>query len=86
MPLELACFFIEFLTDDGDLVLDPFAGSNTTGFGAELLHRKWIAIEIDEAYVEQSSVRFEDPCVNAPRENQEANYGNDRDNSEVSTS
>ncbi len=36
MPLGLAAFFIEFLTNPGDLVLDPFAGSNTTGFAAEI--------------------------------------------------
>ena len=63
MPLEVACFFIEFLTDAGDLIFDPFAGSNTTGFAAELLGRKWMAIEIDENYARQSAVRFEDPSI-----------------------
>ncbi|MBA2084698.1 PvuII DNA methyltransferase [Dehalococcoides mccartyi] len=63
MPLELACFYIEFLTEAGDLVFDPFAGSNVTGFAAELLQRKWMAIEIDEGYARQSSVRFEDPSI-----------------------
>ncbi|MEQ8192844.1 MAG: site-specific DNA-methyltransferase [Candidatus Eremiobacterota bacterium] len=63
MPLELVCFFIEFLTDPGDIVLDPFAGSNTTGFCAEKLHRKWIAIETNKKYVEQSMVRFKDPSI-----------------------
>jgi len=64
MPLELATFFIEFLTDPDDLVLDPFAGSNTTGFSAEILKRKWISIEIDEEYALQSIIRFEDPSLN----------------------
>lgn len=63
MPLELANFFIEFLTDSGDIVLDPFAGSNTTGFSAEKLGRKWISIEIDPSYGEQSITRFEDPTL-----------------------
>ena len=31
MPPELVEFFVRFLTDGSDLVLDPFAGSNTTG-------------------------------------------------------
>jgi len=31
MPAGLASFFVKFLSDPGDLVLDPFAGSNTTG-------------------------------------------------------
>ena len=44
-PAELPRFFIEFLTEPGDLVLDPFAGSNTTGAVAEQLGRKWIAVE-----------------------------------------
>ena len=63
MPLELANFFVEFLTDPGDLVLDPFAGSNTTGFSAESLGRKWIAIDVEKAYAEQAMIRFEDPLL-----------------------
>lgn len=65
MPIGLAGFFIKFLTKPGDLVLDPFAGSNTTGFVAECLGRRWISIEIKETYVEQSMVRFEDPIFTA---------------------
>jgi DNA modification methylase len=63
MPLELSNFFIEFLTDPGDIVLDPFAGSNTTGFCAEKLSRSWISIEAKEDYGEQSIIRFEDPSI-----------------------
>lgn len=58
MPLGLASFFIEFLTDPGDLVFDPFAGSNTTGFCAEKSGRQWISIESREDYIEQSKLRF----------------------------
>lgn len=58
MPVKLVEFFIRFLTDTGDLVLDPFAGSNTTGFVAEQLARKWLSIEVDPNYVEASHVRF----------------------------
>lgn len=54
-------FFIEFLTDEGDLVLDPFAGSNTTGYHAEMLNRKWFAFEIKESYLEQAVLRFSNP-------------------------
>lgn len=60
MPLELASYFIEFLTDEGDLVLDPFGGSNTTGFCAEKSKRKWISVDVDEVYGEQSKIRFEE--------------------------
>lgn len=65
MPLELASFFIDFLTDEGDLVFDPFGGSNTTGFCAERSKRKWVSIEADEEYGKQSMIRFEDPSIKA---------------------
>lgn len=58
MPIELAGFFINFLTDPGDLVLDPFAGSNTTGAAAERLNRYWLSIEAEEKYVLGSLGRF----------------------------
>ena len=49
-PSELPRLFIEFLTHPGDLVLDPFAGSNTTGQVAESLGRHWYAVEIRSDY------------------------------------
>jgi len=58
-PAALPEFFIKLLTDAGDLVLDPFAGSNTTGAVAEKLQRRWIAIENVEAYLEASKFRFD---------------------------
>jgi site-specific DNA-methyltransferase (cytosine-N4-specific) len=57
-PAALPEFFIKFLTDRGDLVLDIFAGSNTTGKVAEDLGRKWIAMELDSDYVVSSALRF----------------------------
>lgn len=57
MPMGLAAFFIDFLTEPGDLVLDPFAGSNTTGYASGRLNRKWIAVDIEKKYVEQSKIR-----------------------------
>lgn len=58
-PAELPRFFIEFLTKPGDLVFDPFAGSNTTGYVAESLKRKWMGVEIRSDYAEESRLRFE---------------------------
>jgi len=58
MPIGLAEFFIKFLTVPGNLVVDPFAGSNTTGAVAERLKRRWIAIEPGEQYVIGSRGRF----------------------------
>lgn len=65
MPLELASFFINFLTDEGDLVLDPFSGSNTTGFCAEKLKRSWVSIETEASYGIQSAIRFEENNIHA---------------------
>jgi len=58
MQMDLAAFFIKFLTDEGDLVMDPFAGSNTTGAAAETLKRRWVAIEAEHRYVIGSKGRF----------------------------
>jgi DNA modification methylase len=58
-PVELPMFFIRFLTDEGDLVLDPFGGSNTTGEAAEKLGRKWIMFEAVPEYLESSKFRFD---------------------------
>ncbi|HEY8227616.1 MAG TPA: site-specific DNA-methyltransferase, partial [Pyrinomonadaceae bacterium] len=58
-PAALPDFFMRFLTDEGDIVLDPFAGSNTTGAIAERLNRRWIAAETVEEYLAASKFRFE---------------------------
>lgn len=58
-PRALPEFFIQMLTDTNDLILDPFAGSNTTGAVAEALQRHWIAFESVEAYLRASRFRFE---------------------------
>lgn len=63
MPIELAEFFIKFLTEAGDLVLDPFAGSNTTGSAAERLGRRWVAIEPQLDYIRGSKGRFDGNVV-----------------------
>lgn len=57
-PAALPEFFIKFLTDPKAKVLDPFAGSNTTGKVAEKLGRKWIAVEKNRKYAEDSELRF----------------------------
>jgi site-specific DNA-methyltransferase (cytosine-N4-specific) len=61
MPEALAGFFVRFLTDPGDVVFDPFAGSNTTGSVAEQLGREWVGVEADPTYAELSKVRFDPP-------------------------
>lgn len=58
MPIGLADFFIRFLTQPRNLVLDPFAGSNTTGAAAEGLKRRWVSIEANDDYIQGSRGRF----------------------------
>jgi site-specific DNA-methyltransferase (cytosine-N4-specific) len=60
MPSKLAEFFIKLLTEPGDLVLDPFGGSNTTGAAAESLDRRWIAVEPRTDYISGSAARFDE--------------------------
>lgn len=57
-PSELPAFFIKMLTDEGDVVLDIFGGSNTTGFTAESLKRKWLTFEMNQEYLITSVFRF----------------------------
>jgi DNA modification methylase len=59
-PASLPSFFIKMLTSEDDVVVDPFAGSNTTGAVAENLQRRWIAVESVEAYLKGSQFRFID--------------------------
>ena len=57
-PAELPKFFIEYLTDPGDVVVDIFSGSNTTGKVAENLQRNWLSIDIRRDYAALSALRF----------------------------
>lgn len=58
-PAGIPAFFVRMLTDPGDTVLDPFAGSCVTGEVCERMNRKWICCELDAEYVEGSIGRFE---------------------------
>jgi DNA modification methylase len=59
MPLSLARFLVEFLTEKGDLVVDTCAGWFTTAAAAEESGRRWIATERMLEYVLGASSRFE---------------------------
>lgn len=58
-PAQLPEYFIRMLTDKGDLVIDPFAGSCVTGMVAEVLERRWICIELLESYLKGAVGRFQ---------------------------
>lgn len=59
-PEGLPEFFIKFLTDPGDVVLDIFSGSNTTGAVAQRLEREWLSFELSREYAALSVLRFVD--------------------------
>ena len=57
-PSALPEFFVKLLTDEGDLVVDPFAGSNTAGYVAQQLGRQWLGFELLQEYLDASRFRF----------------------------
>ena len=57
-PAKLPEFFIRFLTEPNDLVVDIFAGSNTTGYVCEVEGRRWLAFEQLPEYLNASVFRF----------------------------
>lgn len=67
-PAALPEFFIRMLTNRGDLVVDPFAGSCVTGEVAERLQRRWICVELLPEYVEGARGRFirQEPLGSTP--------------------
>lgn len=60
-PARLPGFFIEGLTEPGDLVLDSFAGANLTGAACEKLGRRWLAFELNQDYLATSAFHFLPP-------------------------
>lgn len=62
-PAKIPEFFIKFLTEPNDLVVDIFSGSNTTGYVAETENRQWISIEKRADYVASSALRFVDKDI-----------------------
>lgn len=67
-PAALPEFFVKLLTDEGDLVVDPFAGSNVTGAVCDELKRKWISVDLDLEFVRASAFRFEGKIEKASKE------------------
>ena len=59
-PRDLPQFLIGLCTEKGDVVLDPFAGSNMTGYVAQKMGRRWLAFETEEEYLEGAEFRFEE--------------------------
>jgi len=58
-PESLVRFFVEFLTEAKDLVVDPFGGSNVTGAVCQSTDRRWLTFELESKYLGGSIARFE---------------------------
>jgi DNA modification methylase len=68
-PAKLPEYFIRMLTNAGDRILDPFAGSCVTGMVAENLGRKWVCVELSESYLRGAVGRFQGAVASRPVEN-----------------
>lgn len=68
-PALLPEYFIRYLTDPGDVVVDPFGGSCVTGAVAESLGRKWACIELNSEYIRGAMARFEPEAMADARAN-----------------
>ena len=69
-PADVPEFFVRMLTDPSDLVVDPFAGSCTTGEVCERLQRRWVCIDSDGDYLHGAVGRFQEPSVTKTRSGQ----------------
>lgn len=59
-PLCVLSRIIMASTEPGDWILDPFAGSSTTGIAANLLERRYLGIEREKEFAEMSKARREE--------------------------
>ena len=59
-PIELLTRIILASTKEGDLVLDPFCGSSTTGVASILLNRKYVGIDLEDEYLQLSVNRLKE--------------------------
>lgn len=73
-PRELPEYFIRLLTEEGDTVLDPFAGSCTTGLVCEYLKRNWLCIDLSEDYLRGAICRFEPEYIKNAFSKQRARF------------
>jgi DNA modification methylase len=57
-PVELVKYFVKGSTDVGDIVLDPFMGTGTTGLACKELGRNWIGFELQSEYIDIANQRI----------------------------
>ena len=63
-PVHLMAWLVRLVSKEGDTVLDPFAGSGTTGVACKKLKRNFILIEQNEEYIEIIEKRVADSNKN----------------------
>ena len=63
VPVELMERIIKLTTNEGDLVIDPFAGSGSTGVACVNTNRRFIGFEIDTLYADMANERIADAIV-----------------------
>lgn len=74
-PAALPEYFIRMLTDEGDSVFDPFAGSCVTGEVSERLRRRWTCVDTVEEYLVGALARFQGRDAEAkPLKDDGSNY------------
>ncbi len=59
-PLDLLKRIVLASTNEGDIILDPFTGSSTTGIASAINNRKFVGIDMEKNYLELSKKRFLD--------------------------
>lgn len=59
-PVQLLEFFIKNSSKEGDIIIDPFMGSGSTGIACLNTNRKFIGIELDNNYFEVAKRRIEE--------------------------
>lgn len=57
-PLSVLERILQASTNEGDLVLDPFNGSGTTGIACKMMNRKYIGIDTDQSYLDLTINRY----------------------------
>lgn len=59
-PLSILNHFVQILTNEGDVVCDPFMGSGSTGVSCEINNREFIGIELNANYFDIAKNRIEE--------------------------
>ena len=62
-PLKIFEKYVRIISNENDVVLDPFSGSGTTVVAAQKMNRKWVGIDINEEYLKMAKDRILDKTI-----------------------